>query len=182
MDDDAQLERDLLLARRLKLGVRLVFYPLLIAALLLALHIRHAQAAGGDDDPAPVLGTTPAPVVWNATRGNLGFTAWTSADRVIGFNGVLVLACSDGTPFELRTRLLQSDLTDNGNTAQYRSGAKHGRSDDGGTFIYSERFGAERTGAVVSVGWEGSVVWTRGDTGRVVRCKGQIGILLQRGA
>lgn len=182
MDEDAQLERDLLLARRLKLAVRLVFYPLLIGALILALHIRHAQAAGdAEPEPAPIVATAPAPVAWNATRGNVAFTAWTSAGRVVGFNGVLRMACGDGTPFDLRDHLIESDLVDNRGTAQYRSVRRHGRADDGGTFTYDERFGAARTGAVVSVGWEGSVLWRRRDTGRTVHCSGHLGILLQRG-
>jgi hypothetical protein len=170
MDEDAQLARDLLLARRLKLAVRLVVYPLLIGALVLALHIRHAQASGDDGDPAPVLGTSPAPVVWNGTAGGFAFTAWTSGGRVVGFNGVLPMACRDGGTFDLREHVIERDLRFTGRVATYEVTSSHGVADDGGATVLDERFSAQQVGGVVAGTWQGSVLWTRADTGRVVRC------------
>ncbi|HEY6760199.1 MAG TPA: hypothetical protein VI318_11950 [Baekduia sp.] len=58
---EAATEDELRLARRLKLGVRLVVYPVLLGLIVLALHARAARSAGEDGGPAlpkPWVGKT----------------------------------------------------------------------------------------------------------------------------
>ena len=88
IDDDAQLERDLLLARRLKLAVRLVAYPLLAGALFLALHIRHAQAQGGDEVRVRV---------WEGEGDRIRSASVGVGDGVAWIKIDLTLSCDDGT-------------------------------------------------------------------------------------
>jgi hypothetical protein len=89
-DDAQQLERDLALARRLKVAVRLVVYPLLIGALVLALHIRHAQARANDDPPgAPWHGTGEGVLTADLVVKDDGRVTWARFE--------LPLRCDDGT-------------------------------------------------------------------------------------
>jgi hypothetical protein len=171
MDDDAQLERDLLLAGRLKLIVRLVFYPLLVGALFLALHLRHAQAAG-DDGPTtfPVHSSAIAPATWTGRFGSEDVAAWTVGATVTGVRATLPLACRDGSSFRLRVDAL--DLEHDASVSWYTEVSERTRADGGGAMTVNEEVRAWRSGGAVTVGWTASVLWTRHDTGVVVLCEG----------
>jgi hypothetical protein len=168
MDDDAQLARDLLLARRLKLAVRLVIYPLLLGALVLALHIRHAQAAGDDEGTVAVRTQSVAPATWSGTLGQQAVAAWTVGTTVTGVQTTFPLACRDGSQFDLRFYVygLRHDAT----ASWYTKRSEHTTADDGGALTIDEEVRAWRAGDRVTVGWTASVLWTRHETGQVVRC------------
>jgi hypothetical protein len=171
MDDDAQLERDLALARRLKVAVRLVVYPALVGALFLALHIRHAQAAGDDEGTGfPVRGDAVAPATWTGVSSGYALAAWTVGTTVTGVRATFPLACRDGTSFTLRFDDL--DLANDAAGSWNARTSEHTRADDGGALTVDQHVRAERIANSVSLSWQASVLWTRHDTGRVVLCEG----------
>jgi hypothetical protein len=170
MDDDAQLERDLVLARRLKLGVRLVVLPLLVGALILALHFRHTQRSGDDEGTVAVRGDAVAPATWTGRFGSEDVAAWTVGSRVIGVRTTFALACRDGSDFRLRLDALH--LRHDAHVSWYTAISEHERADDGGAMTVDEEVRAWKAGDAVTVGWKASVLWTRRETGQVVRCDG----------
>jgi hypothetical protein len=127
MDDDAQLARDLLLARRLKLAVRLVIYPLLLGALVLALHIRHAQA----DDDAP---KGPQRVL-RVFSGDRAF-AQTEDDQLVWLQLPVRLTCDNGKSFTWRLSFGRSDIQQTGDRARALIPAEEGHADDGAPVSY----------------------------------------------
>jgi hypothetical protein len=170
MDDDARLARDLLLARRLKLAVRLVVFPVVLGALLLALHLRHDRTAGDDDGTFPVRGGSVAPATWTGRFGSEDVAAWTVGATVTGVRATLPLACRDGSSFRLRVDAL--DLEHDASVSWYTEVSERTRADGGGAMTVNEEVRAWRSGGAVTVGWTASVLWTRHDTGVVVLCEG----------
>jgi hypothetical protein len=89
---DAATDAELRLARRLKLGVRLVVYPALLVLLVVAWHARQAR---GEDDAswAPPKPTA----IWNGTTDQ-GRAASVSfiGDKVFASSFDLSAACSNG--------------------------------------------------------------------------------------
>jgi hypothetical protein len=170
MDDDAQLARDLLLARRLKLAVRLVIYPLLLGTLVLALQHRSAHAQGDDDGTIPVRSRAVVPATWSGTFGGQAVAAWTVGRTVTGVRTVFPLACRDGSPFALRFDVY--GLRHDAAVSWYTKRSEHTKADDGGAMTIDEEVRAWKAGDRVTVGWTASVLWTRHATGQVVRCDG----------
>jgi hypothetical protein len=165
MGDDAELERDLLLARRLKLGVRLVIYPLLLGALVLALHIRHAEAQGGG--PATPL------VTWvGMTAQRYQVSATTQGDRLTSVNANILVECEDGRTFRIDPLLRGSQLVLSGRTWTGESRADHGFSTDGGAWWadYGVSVQTDDAGPTIVTQWA-KVAWHRPGTHNAVTCR-----------
>src|SRR4051812_23300933 len=161
-------ERDLRLARRLKLGVRLVIYPLLLGLVVIAWHRR--AGGGADARPTPPLARPTPPLrSWSGTSPNLAGPAWAQTEGIalIGFRADLVERCPGGATFiyrwtggPIRQRGAAATVTDH----------TRGRADDGGPMDAHVALAAT-VGDRISVRLSGWVVWTRASDARAVRCE-----------
>jgi hypothetical protein len=158
---DVPDERDVLLARRIKLGVRLVLYPLLLGLLAVALHARLAAADADDGGP-------PAPVAWHGA----GADAWaqTVGGRLTAFTATVVERCADGARFRMRWSADGRLLTQTGSAASARQTTAHGIADDGGAMTYGMDLDATIGEDVIRATLAGTVLWRRAADGRLVRC------------
>jgi hypothetical protein len=165
MDDDAQLERDLLLARRLKLGVRLLIYPLLLGALVLALHIRHAQAQGG--------GSATPLVTWvGTTAQRYQVSATTQGAQLTSVNANILVECEDGRTFRIDPLFRDSQLVLSGRTWTGEARGDHGFSTDGGAW-WADYGISVQTGDAgpTSITQWAKVAWRRPGTHNAVTCR-----------
>ncbi|HEY6760200.1 MAG TPA: hypothetical protein VI318_11955 [Baekduia sp.] len=159
---EAATEDELRLARRLKLGVRLVVYPTLLGLIVLALHARHVQGVAR-------AGT--APVVWRGVgRDAVQAEAVTSAGRLVLFAAPLVERCNDGATFTMRWRVGERGLVQVGTAASARVVQRPGTAGDGGATTYDMTFDASVGKDAIDVTLSGSVLWTRATSHRVVWC------------
>jgi hypothetical protein len=162
MDDDAQLERDLLLARRLKLTVRLVFYPLLLGGVLIAWHVRHAQAEASKGPKGP-------DVVLRNFAGDRAF-AKTEDNQLTWLQVEAAERCDSGTTFTYRLRFPASAITQRINVATATRAAFEGADDNGSPVIYGPTVATVTAGITqLDVSVSGSLRWTRPD-GNVTTC------------
>lgn len=167
MDDDAQLERDLLLARRLKLAVRLVVYPLLLGLVALAFHVRHARAQ--EDDPH-----APPTTAWSG-RTNQGYpaTATFQDGRLISFTSRLMLDCADGEQFALYTTVA-ADRIERPRRGMWVGTVAddHGVTNRGGSYAgnYSVHVQDPFRGEVIAE-IEGTVAWHVAGTHNGIACR-----------
>jgi hypothetical protein len=163
-DDDADA-RDLLLARRLKLGVRLVIYPLLLGLLAVAWH---ARSAHGEDGRTPVRAHG-----WQGTAPGLvgPAKAVTSEGRLRSLTGTIVLPCGDGSTFTLAWAFRRS-LVQNGTAVVADREVPDDRAEDGGAMSTVTHLEASVGDTAIRASLSTTVIWTRADSGRVVRCEG----------
>jgi hypothetical protein len=161
---EAATEDELRLARRLKLGVRLVVYPVLLGLIVLALHARHVQS---------VARAGAAYVSWRGVGGDaVQAQAQTSAKRLVYFAAPLVERCDDGATFTMDWRVGESGLVQVGTAASARQVHGTGTAGDGGATTYDMNFDASVGKDTMDVTLSGSVLWTRAANHRLVRCDG----------
>jgi hypothetical protein len=164
MDDDAaaELERDLILARRLKLAVRVVIYPLLIGGVLIAWHVRHVQAKANAAPKGP-------PVTERQFTGDHAY-AMTQNDQLTWLQADALEPCDDGSTFTFRLRFDPPRITQRTNLAVATLPPFTGTDDSGSSVDYGKTVASVTVNVDqldVSIG--GSLRWTR-SPGHVVTC------------
>lgn len=155
------LERDLLLARRLKLGVRLVICPLLVGGVLIAWHVRHAQARS--DAPVRAQG------VVRSFTGSHAF-AQTEDNQLRWLQTEAVEQCDNGNTFTYRLRFPPGTIRQRSNLAIAVVQPLHGVDDGGASVDYGRTIATVRVGiGQLDVHLAGSLVWMP-TTGGATRC------------
>jgi hypothetical protein len=173
---EAATDAELRLARRLKLGVRLVVYPLLLVLIGVAWHARQARGAQDDTQPAAAAAPKVANRHWTGrtqpgARVPVSALGWTADGAIWSLGMAITLPCRDGTTFVLRQTLGPEDFATSGSGARAVVDPSHGRADDGGAMTSAATVDVTTAEDRVGVSVDAWVNWTRGDTGRVVRCE-----------
>jgi hypothetical protein len=162
-------ERDLLLARRLKLAVRLVIYPLLLGLVALAWHTRRGRADEASAFPAI---RTVRPVATSAPRTTL--TARAQGGRLtlrlggrtpMAAKAVMPMRCADGTTFTFRWRADEFFWRGAPPVFTSESVGRAGTASDGHRFVYDAHLRL-RGGPPSTARLDGVVRWWR-DRGSV---------------
>ena len=157
---EAATDDELRLARRLKLGVRLVVYPTLLVLIAVAWHARQARGA-----------EHPGPPVHHWEGGNAQLSAHATADGLVltHVDVSLRLPCRDGSTFT-ESFVARHILRQSG-TAATAMFDDEGVAHDGGAVRDHVELTASVQPGAVALTVSAWVNWTRADTGHVVLCE-----------
>jgi hypothetical protein len=179
---DAADDRDLVLARRLKLGVRLVVYPLLLGLVALVWHVRHADGAQEPRRRGPIsrpVTSYPRYESWVGDTGRSWVVSASSTDASLSrLAAPVALRCDDGDPFTFRLEIWFADGERRADAVEATRAEAGVHADDGSPMAYTARVDAH-LGGLPAGHLAVTVLWDR-PQGRTRCVSGPVAFALRR--